>query len=51
MSSKTYERIKREEERDRLLKESIRRGESEAKQDAIIEKYAEQKPKPEGVAL
>ena len=51
MPSKTYDNLKNEDALDRELKASIARGDLEAKQNAIIEKYEPPKPAPEGIAL
>ena len=50
--TKSYDNLKTEEAMDRELKASIARGDSAAKQDAIIEAFKiETKPAPEGIAL
>jgi len=48
---KTYDDLKNEDQLDKELKASIARGDSEAKQNAIIDAFTEPKPAPEGMAL
>ena len=48
---KTYDDLKNEDALDRELKASIARGDSEQKQNAIIDAFTEPKPAPEGIIL
>ena len=48
---KSYDREKNEDQLDKELKASIARGDSEQKQDAIIDAFTETKPAPEGEIL
>ena len=48
---KSYDREKNEDQLDKELKASIARGDSEQKQNAIIDAFTEPKPAPEGMAL
>lgn len=49
--SKSYDDEMAEIEFDKALKASIARGDSEQKQNAIIDAFTEPKPAPDGVAL